>query len=437
MGEDDDADGGSSGDEHSDAGRPVLLVPPELGPTAIEREAAGGDDLPPAYGIEARERSPGGYMDSPRKGGRNRTDTMVFSEASLIAEELAKAEAEAEVPVETIGPVADSELKAHEDTSQTEISAVLSSSRDETPVAAEPILEPAPDHTDSEPSTVGTLHDLQAGDIQTADAVTADVSMPTAASDRMSPDGTGRQGPLTFAPFQTTSETLDDGTELTIEPAGTPDEDGTPIFPHGPESPSVIQTDDEADAERAEEPEEDVSDIDSETTHVEGGAAMSGDAVEEPLPSAPAPAPAETDAARDTTEVPALDALSEAIAVDSALPDEQPTVELAPSADVAEEEHKPSGLDAAVVAAAEASPAEPEVKDDLPAADSSEELEADRHVSTTASFEEPEEKSDVLVAASSEEPQTQDDVDPVDKAESAPTGLDAAVVDTEETKISH
>ncbi|KAL1712790.1 Mob1/phocein [Schizophyllum commune] len=81
-----------------------LVIPPRVDPEAeVEPPRVlppRQHHEPPTLDVNARERSPPGLggAESPRKFGRNRTDTMVFSEAQSVAEELSRRE-HADVPI--------------------------------------------------------------------------------------------------------------------------------------------------------------------------------------------------------------------------------------------------------------------------------------------------------------------------------------------------
>ncbi|KAL1682929.1 Mob1/phocein [Schizophyllum commune] len=97
-----------------------LVIPPRVDPEAeVEPPRVlppRQHHEPPTLDMNARERSPPGLggAESPRKFGRNRTDTMVFSEAQSVAEELSRRE-HADVPIIPLEKAPEIHDKSHDE----------------------------------------------------------------------------------------------------------------------------------------------------------------------------------------------------------------------------------------------------------------------------------------------------------------------------------
>ncbi|KAL1753973.1 Mob1/phocein [Schizophyllum commune] len=97
-----------------------LVIPPRVDPEAeVEPPRVlppRQHHEPPTLDMNARARSPPGLggAESPRKFGRNRTDTMVFSEAQSVAEELSRRE-HADVPTIPLEKAPEIHDKSHDE----------------------------------------------------------------------------------------------------------------------------------------------------------------------------------------------------------------------------------------------------------------------------------------------------------------------------------
>ena len=272
----------------NDAGGQQEVEPPRLLGAALDphrgQEPTGGKEdpnskhdfvelslEPNSEGSSDLLRSPAGPDGQKR---RNRTDTMIFSEAVNIAEDLAKAQTETELEE----PTSFTEVSTIEEVAEVPlISEVISSIDDAAPVSSDPSLEfddhiptdeveeiPLPSITDSEPAVAEDTDESSDEEVVPEE----EIPDPAVTEPPVPPEIPAPEPPPTIVTEPSLPETAQDEGEP--EPTDVPEP--AQSTPETSEHPAEVEvtpttTDDDEDVEDVEEEEDDGDD---EATSVPG-----------------------------------------------------------------------------------------------------------------------------------------------------------------------